>query len=155
MSEMLKVPARAYATIYMQRRYGVAGLLYALLIVAGIVAGFGDVRWAIVTLMAIFILTPMALTMAWLTVMGRRDLPMRLHPFMARADADNLTISYYAFDYDDDSRPIMVIVLRAKDISGIARDGKFIRLDLNPGADFDFLLLPRSVELPGNFLELI
>ena len=117
-------------------------------------AGFGDMRWWLVGLMGIFIVIPMAMSMAWFIATGRRDMAMRLRPQSIEADNDAVTINFYPFEYDNEN-PVALqnVVITTNQIITSVTGTRYTTLRLKPGEPFDFILIPTDKIPPGTILE--
>jgi len=145
------IPAASYAAVY-ARRYAALGLTIAALpLLCAIVAGFSDIRWWLIALMCLLIVYPMVLTMAWLALMARPAMSMRLRPQVWHF----LPGGGFAVDFlrcarngeDNSYAPEIAasLTISSNEITKAAVSGRFYALYLRQGCDFDFLLIPSAL----------
>lgn len=153
-SQIYRVPPSAYARAYLRRHGTIPAIVIALLVATTLVAGFADMRWWLVGLMGIFIVIPMAMSMAWFIATGRRDMAVRLRPQSIEAANDAVTINFYPFEYDDEN-PVALqnVVITTNQIITSVTGTRYTTLRLKPGEPFDFILIPTDKIPPGTILE--
>ncbi|WP_289822817.1 hypothetical protein [Muribaculum intestinale] len=137
------VPAKEYAKAYFRMHAMLPCSIAAAGILAAFIAGFHDMRWWFVAMMAIFIIIPMGVAMAWFIVTGRRDITPRLRPQSLQIENDGFALALYPFDYDQENpEPLETVIFKADKLASCQYGSKYLKVSLAKGAMFDFLLIP-------------
>lgn len=137
------IPAKEYAKAYFKIDATLPCSIAGAGLLAAFIAGFHDMRWWLVAMMAIFIIIPMCVAMAWFIVTGRRDITPRLRPQSLQIETDGVALSLYPFDYDQENpEPIETVILKAGQVASCQYGSKYLKVSLIKGAQFDFLLIP-------------
>lgn len=150
-SDIFQVPAATYAKACLSRKAGPGTLLLIIVpVAAGIVAGFADMRWWLVTLMLLLLVYPMAMTMAWFAMMGKPAMAMRLRPQRWTISTDGvLSLEFFHFDHDEEPEPVNTEIAS---IASVSPQGQYTAVRLRPGSRFDFLLVPSRM-MPQTILN--
>lgn len=153
-TDIYRVPPSAYARAYLRRHGTFPAVIAAILIATAFIAGFSDMRWWLVGLMAIFIVIPMAMSMAWFIATGRRDMALRLRPQSIIYGPDAVTINFFPFEYDNENpAPVQSVVIKKNRIYAVVIGSRYTNLRLKPDEAFDFILIPTDKVPPGTILE--
>ncbi len=153
--ETFTVPAAAYAAVY-ARRYGAVTMAVAAApLIAAMIAGFSDIRWWIIALMALFIVYPMVLVMAWLALTGKPSMATRLRPQCWHFMPDNdIAVDFLSFPKDEEEQTtVSTCRISTAQIVRSCRYGKRTALFLAKDAPFDFLLIPSDL-VPDYIIDL-
>lgn len=153
-TDIFTVPAKAYATAYARQHAGAWVAALAVPVLAAVVAGFYDMRWWIVGLMALMIVYPMVLTMAWLTLTGRPSMAMRLRPQQwTFGNGGSLDVDFFRFDVvADEAAGRSPVGEVTSAISAVKPCGAYYAVRLVAGAPFDILLIPSRM-MPTELLN--
>lgn len=146
--------ASAYAAAYVRRK---AGLVLGCIlppVIAAAIAGLFDMRWWFVGLMLLFIVLPMALSMAWFTLIAKPEMAVRLRPQKWNFTPDGgAEIEFYRFPATDDTEDTFVLAdtfsFTPSDITDIVEEGNNTRFCLHKGSRFDILLIPTPLCPPA------
>lgn len=145
-SDIFQVPAATYAKACLSRKAGSGTVLLIIPVAIGAIAGFADIRWWLVTLMLLLLVYPMAITMAWLSMMGKPAMAMRLRPQRWTIAADgNMSLEFFHFEREDNPEPVNT---ETASIASISPQGQYTAVRLKPGNRFDFLLIPSRMMPP-------
>lgn len=144
-TDIYKVPASAYASTYLRKQCTIPAVVFGMLLAVAFIAGFNDVRWWLVGLMAIFVVAPMAVAMAWFIATGRKDMAIRLRPQSIETDGNALTVSFYPFEYDEENlQAIDSVVIDKQNMAAVVYGSKYTRISLQQDKPFDFILIPNE-----------
>lgn len=150
-SEIFSIPAKAYAAARARRYAGAWATALALPLIAALIAGFYDMRWWFVGLMALFILYPMMLTMAWFTLTGSPAMALLLRPQRWTFNGDkSIYIEFFHFDTEEHPEPVDRRTVTVRDV---ASGGRFSTVKAAPNQQFDILLIPSGL-VPPEFLNI-
>ena len=145
-TDIFQVPAATYAKACLSRKAGPGTVLLGIPVAAGAIAGFADVRWWLVTLMLLLLVYPMAITMAWLSLMGKPAMAMRLRPQRWTMTADgNISLEFFHFEHEENPEPVNT---ESASIASVAPKGQYTAVSLKNGSRFDFLLIPSRMMPP-------
>lgn len=150
-SEIFSISAKTYAAARARQYAGAWAAALILPLVAAVIAGFFDMRWWFVGLMALFIVYPMVLTMAWFSLTGKAYMALLLRPQRWTFHKNRrLDIEFFRFDMEKDSEPMERRSITIKDI---APGSHYISFKAAPGQHFDILLIPAEL-VPAEYLNL-
>lgn len=134
---VFSVPTRFYVRALVRRflkrwlwcAVGIAVLLACLAV--------RDVRFAYLLLMLVFVVYPMAMSLVWLSITGRRAFTLLSRPqrwtFSDEASAA-LTVEFFAFgtEADEPGTPVESLALAESDIRGIERGRQHTLIRVSP-----------------------
>ncbi len=150
MTEIFTVPAASYASAYGSRHLGTWAAVLALPLLASIIAGFFDIRWWFVGLMLLLIVCPMAVAMAWISLIGRPSMALRLRPQQWTFNDDGkIHVDFFHFDRSEHPE---AIASENVCIASVSPGSRYTTVRLQPGARFDLLLIPAAM-LPAAILN--
>lgn len=159
-SDIFTVSAAAYGKVYLGRVAARYLWIPAIPIVLCGIMALADLRWAIVGLMLLFIVTPAMLPFAWWNALRSRTVQLLIHPLSVNLDSENIIINVYRFvshkDDENDEEPQYTlktqVVVPRKSVDNILPKGNLWLLELNtPCGDAPFILLPRNTLNPALF----
>lgn len=151
-TDRYRVDASAYvrleATALIGRVWWVAALAA---IVLGVM-GTADTRWWYLALMLVFVVYPMALSMAWIVLAGRPAMAWLARPQSIHTTPEGAaTISFYRYDAEADDAPLDSLTIARSDISSVEYLQRYTRISLRPNRfDIKTLLIP-SAHMPASF----
>ena len=149
-SDIFTIPAKVYASAYARHRAGMWVAVLAIPLIAAVVAGFHDIRWWLVGLMALMIVYPMVLTMAWFALLGRADMASRLRPQRCTFTDDGcIAVDFLHFNPEDGHEPVDSEHAR---IVSADNHGRYTELRL-ADSRFDILLIPAQ-KVPDHILNI-
>ena len=154
------VDASAYiSAIARKRLLSWLWLPAALLLGLGVAAMY-DHRFAYLMLIVLFIIYPMATSMAWMALAAKKSLTLCTRPqrwvFSTNPDVA-LTVDFFSFgcDFDNPGAPVHTVCLTAADIERYRIAGRYASVWLRKGATgtgLHVLLIP-AASIPGNMQQ--
>lgn len=101
-TEIFRVPAAEFVKTTAMRRLWSIAWIPALLLLAAVIAGFADSRFWFLGLMLLFIVYPMAMSMAWFRLVGHPSMSLLLRPQSWILDGNTLAIRFHRYTSDDE-----------------------------------------------------
>ena len=132
----------------MLRRFGQRYALIGVALAAVVLAGFTqDIRWAIVSLMVIFIIFPMVMAFVALKYATLPEIAARLRANAYTISGIDLSI------YEDDSTLATHRLIQRATVVQLYRQGPWDIFVIGPGIA-DIIILPDSLIAPADFRQL-
>lgn len=150
-SDIFSISPQTYAKARTRQYACVWAAALAIPAIIAIVAGFYDIRWWFVGLIVIFIVYPMAITMAWFSLTGSPSMTLLLRPqrWTFRKDR-RVDIEFFHFDTEENPEPAERLTVAIRSVNAGSR---YIVLRTMPGQRFGLILIPVAF-MPPEYLNL-
>lgn len=150
-SDIFSISPQTYAKARTRQYACVWAAVLAIPVIIAIVAGFYDIRWWFVGLIVIFIVYPMAITMAWFSLTGSPSMTLLLRPqrWTFRKDR-RVDIEFFHFDTEENPEPAERLTVA---ILSVNAGSRYIVLRTMPGQRFGLILIPVAF-MPPEYLNL-
>lgn len=99
---LFRVPAAEFVKATASRRLWSVAWIPAMLLIAAGIAGTADSRFWFLGLMLLFIVYPMAMSMAWFRLVGHPSMEYLLRPQTWLIDGDSLIVRFHNYHSDDE-----------------------------------------------------
>lgn len=100
-TSIFRIPATEFVKVSASRRLWSVAWIPALLIIAAAIAGAADSRFWFLGLMFIFIVYPMAMSMAWFRLVGHPSMELLLRPQSWTLDGDSLIVRFHNYEPEE------------------------------------------------------
>lgn len=152
-SDIFSISPQTYAKARARKYAGAWAAALVLMVIVAVVAGFYDMRWWFFGLIVLLIVYPMALTMAWFSLIGSPSVALLLRPQRCTFRSDRkVDIEFFHFDFDTEENPEPSDRLTVA-ICGVDSGSRYITLKASPGQRLGLILIPVS-QMPPEYLNL-
>lgn len=117
------------------------------------VIGLTDARYAFVALIVLLVVCPMIFSLAWFSLIGKRQVAKFTHPQRWTFCDDKIVVELFHFEQTDDSVPFENVEIPRTQISDVDFSSNPVIVRLLPQTNMpSFLLIPQNL-FPQTFIK--